>query len=159
MPKERLLPIADKIYMFVDAARSWNAMLKAAKRDGVLIKVNHPFNTYRTFESQEREFKHRFTPIESRADIREGAIRVEYEGRVWQLNNGQTFAQVPGFSSHCYGLAVDIQNEGVKATRDWLNANAESFGFKREFDFEPWHFTYVRGREGLSARVLEIEKE
>ena len=123
-------------------------MLEAAARDGVALKVSHPFNTYRTFESQEREFKHRFTPLASADEIRDGAIRVEYDGRVWQLNKGQTFAQVPGLSSHSYGLAVDIQNEGAAATRAWLNANAASFGFVREFDFEPWHFTYVGGRAG-----------
>ena len=54
-------------------------------------------------------------------------------------------------------MAVDILNSTLNYVKPWLNQNAESFDFVREYDFEPWHFTYIRSREGLSERVLEIE--
>ena len=66
-------------------------------------------------------------------------------------------AAIPGTSSHGYGLAVDIQNSGKKNVKSWLAENAESFGFVKEYDFEPWHFVYVKGREPVPDRVLEME--
>ena len=38
-----------------------------------------------------------------------------------------------------------------------MDKNAESFGFVMEYSFEPWHFTYIKSREEIPARVLEIE--
>ena len=153
MPMSRMRQIACGGFLYIDAARSWNAMVKAAARDGISLIVKNPFAVYRTFQTQEREFRRRFTPLGADNPIRAGAIRVEFENKIWQLNEGATFAQVPGQSSHSYGLAVDIWNEGDKNVRAWLNANAESFGFRREFDFESWHFTYVRSRIGLPDAV------
>ena len=47
-----------------------------------------------------------------------------------------------------------VRNANVKA---WLDKNAASFGFVREYSFESWHFTYIKSREGIPPRVLEIE--
>lgn len=157
MPMDRMMKVDCGGLLYVDAARSFNAMTEAAERDGVFLRVNNPFNCYRTFQTQEKVFKQRLKPIGDDNPPRAGAIRVEFENQIWQLNEGEAFAQVPGQSSHSYGLAVDIQNVGVRATRDWLNANAAQFGFVREFDFEDWHYTYVKSKEGIPARVLEIE--
>ena len=157
MPKERLMRVYCGGLMYIDAARSLNAMLDAAEREEVFVSVNNPFNCYRNLQTQERVFEKRFTPLGDDNPLREGAIRVERDGRTWQLNEGADFASLPGLSSHGFGLAVDVQNIGVRATRAWLEKNAEQFGFKRELDFEPWHYTYVRGREGVTARVLEYE--
>ena len=69
----------------------------------------------------------------------------------------KTYGAIPGTSSHGYGLAVDIKNTGNAKVKNWLAKNAASFGFVKEYDFEPWHFTYVKSREGIPPRVLEIE--
>ncbi|MBQ9479286.1 MAG: D-alanyl-D-alanine carboxypeptidase family protein, partial [Selenomonadaceae bacterium] len=159
MPPERMGKTACGGLLYVNAARSLEAMVDAAERDGVFININRAFKCYRPFQVQELVFKKRFTPLDSGVPVRAEAARVEFEGKIWQLNEGEVFAQVPGQSSHGYGLAVDIQNEGVRSTRQWLNANAERFGFVREFDFESWHFTYVRGRQDVADCVLEYEAQ
>ena len=156
MPLERMKKTAGGGMMYIDAARSLEAMIGTAAREGVLIIVKRPFNCYRTFAAQEAVFKKRFTPIEE-TTLRADLPRVEFEGKTWQLNDGEIFAQVPGSSSHGYGLAVDIQNVGTRATKNWLNAHSEEFGFKIEWEFENWHYTYVKSREGIPARVLEFE--
>ncbi len=54
-------------------------------------------------------------------------------------------------------LAVDIENSGLNYVKTWITKNAEQFGLVREYDFELWYYTYIKSREGIPARVLEIE--
>jgi hypothetical protein len=69
----------------------------------------------------------------------------------------------PGRSLHRLGTELDLGPESAYA---WLAANAPRFGFRRRYDWEPWHFGYVRaagtrsvgygpgdGRSGLPAFV------
>ena len=149
-----------KIYcgsLYCDAARAWLAMIRAAAKDKVFLNVNSTFQTYRKIDSQIAVFKKRFDPVDTSADFTIDAVRVEYENRIWQLKTGSIYAAVPGTSSQGFGLAVDIGNESLDYVRPWLNKNAESFGFVREYSFEPWHFTYIKSREKIPDRVLEIE--
>lgn len=156
MPESKL----KKIYcgsLYCDAARAWLAMIRAAAKDKVFLNVNSTFQTYRKIDSQIAVFKKRFDPVDTSADFTIDAVRVEYEDRIWQLKPDKVYAAVPGTSSHGFGLAVDIGNESLDYVRPWLNKNAESFGFVREYSFEPWHFTYIKSREKIPDRVLEIE--
>ena len=128
-----------------------------AAQDNVFLNVNNPFNAYRKIESQLSVFQKRVTLVEDKNNFSDGAIRVEFENEIWQLNPDVTCAAILGTSSHGFGLAVDIGNIGNKNVEAWLNQNAASFGFVKEYDFEAWHFTYIKSREGIPARVLEIE--
>lgn len=157
IPADKLKRVHCGGYLYVDAARAWLAMVRAAAQDGLFLSLNQPFQAYRKIETQIAVFKKRFVPVTKQEELRDGAIRVEYDGKIWQLNPGTVYAAIPGTSSHCYGLAVDIQNIGNSRVKAWIDKNAESFGFVKEYSFEPWHYTYVKGREGIPARVLEIE--
>jgi UDP-N-acetylmuramoyl-tripeptide--D-alanyl-D-alanine ligase len=158
MPIERLKRIHCGGQLYIDAARSWLAMVRAAAQDNIFLNLNTPFKAYRKMEQQIKVFKKRFMLIDGQENLSDDAIRVEFENKIWQLKPNEIYAAVPGTSSHGYGLAVDIQNAALSHVKAWLNKNAAQFGFVREYDFEPWHFTYIKSREGIPARVLETEK-
>ncbi|MBD3878999.1 MAG: D-alanyl-D-alanine carboxypeptidase family protein [Quinella sp. 1Q5] len=156
MPLNKLKKIHCGGYLYIDAARAWLAMVRAAAQDNVFLSLNKPFNAYRNINRQLRVFNARYVPVDQ-DNLVVGAIRVEFEDKLWQLKANENYAVVPGTSSHGYGLAVDIQNNKNPVVKNWLSQNVEQFGFVQEYDFEPWHFTYVKAREGIPARVLEIE--
>ena len=159
MPVERLKGIHCGGQLYIDAARSWLAMVRAAAQDNIFLNLNTPFKAYRKMEQQIEIFKKRFILIDGQENLSDDdAIRVEFENKIWQLKPNEIYAAVPGTSSHGYGLAVDIQNAVLSHVKAWLNKNAAQFGFVREYDFEPWHFTYIKSREGIPSRVLETEK-
>ncbi len=143
--------------LYIDAARAWNAMQRAAELDKVFLNLNHPLNAYKTLTNQRTLFQIRFGKLDSPAEARPGVLCVEFDNQLWQLREGKEFVECPGQMSHGYGLAVFIINEVQKPVRAWLNKNAESFGFVREYDFIPGRFVYIKGRESIPARVLEIE--
>ena len=157
VPADKLKRIHCGGHLYIDAARSWLAMIRAAAQDNIFLSLNTPFNAYRGIEKQIKAFQNRFVSIDNQDDFPDNAIRVEFEDKIWQLKPDEAYAAIPGTSSHGYGLAVDIANIGNKAVKAWLDKNAASFGFFKEYDFEPWHFTYIKSREGIPARVLAIE--
>lgn len=157
MPDVKLKKIHCGGRLYVDAARAWLAMVRAAAQDGIFLSANKSFNVYRPLERQIKVFKERYIPIDTAENLSEETIRVEYDGKIWQLKPDEIYAAVPGTSSHGYGLAVDIQNSRNTSVKTWLNENAKLFGFAQEYDFEPWHYTYTKACEGIPARVLEIE--
>lgn len=112
-------PIGNGFYLRSDAAEAFLEMREAARRDGVILKVNSAF---RTQEEQERLYK------------------------LYREGNGARAAR-PGFSNHQGGLAVDIEVGGSKEseTYKWLDEHADEFGFNNnEGDRvnEPWHWVF-----------------
>ncbi len=126
------------------AAASWEAMLAAARADGVTLMIVSGFRS------------------------------VDYQARLIRkkINAGQAIEAIlkvnaaPGYSEHHTGLAVDIATPGSRplteefeATEafDWLGRNAGRFGFAMSyprdnpwgFVYEPWHWS-IR-QEGLQA--------
>jgi D-alanyl-D-alanine carboxypeptidase len=74
----------------------------------------------------------------------------------------------PGFSEHHTGCAVDLGEPDTPlldvcfdqtAAFSWLQQQAGQFGFvlsypadnPQGYQYEPWHWCYVAGRDGLSA--------
>lgn len=157
MPAYELKRIHCGGQLYIDAARSWLAMVRAAAQDNIFLNLNYPSLAYRSIERQRTLFNQRFIPVEEQENLSADAIRVEFDGKLWQLKPNAVYAAIPGQSSHGYGLSVDIENASLNPVKNWLNENAEQFGFVNEYDFEPWHFTYIKSREELPARVLEIE--
>ncbi len=151
MPISHLRKIHCGGFLYVDAARAWNAMLSCAREDGVFLNVNSPSSAYRNISTQLNFFKARYT-----REYIGDTISVEFDKQLWYLKKGCTFAQIPGNSTHGFGLAVDIENAFSPRVQKWLPQHAESFGFKLEYDFEPWHWSYIS--KNIPQRVLDFEQ-
>ena len=148
-----------KIYcggmLYADAARSWRAMVRAAALDDIFLSVNQASGAYRDIIRQRKMFAERF--VEVKEPSSDDAICVEFEGKLLQLKTGAEYVEIPGQSSHGFGLAIRIGNIDEKEVAEWLDRNAEQFGFVREYDFMPSRFVYIKSREPIPERVLEIE--
>ena len=76
----------------------------------------------------------------------------------------EQWVAIPGTSEHQLGIAVDINADTTKSSRDdvynWLEENAHTYGFIKRYPSnktditgvinEPWHYRYV-GKEAASA--------
>lgn len=154
MPPNKLQKVYCGGELYTDAARSWTAMVRVAAREGVFLNLNLPFNAYRNITTQIKSFKDRFLETnEKSAEF----IQIEYSGKIWQLKEDKKFIDAPGTSSHGFGLAVYIVNAGLRDVKAWLEKNAEQFGFVEEYAFEPGHFAYIKSREEIPSKVLEVE--
>ncbi len=141
----------------IDAARAWNAMVRAAYEDNVFLNLNHPLNTYKNLLNQRTLFQIRFAKLDSPADAARDRLCVEFDNAIWQLRADKEFVECPGVNTHGYALAVFIVNGMQEPARSWLDKNAADFGFVREYDFIPGRFVYIKSREAIPQRVLEIE--
>ena len=163
MPVELLTKIHCGGFLYTDAARCWFAMSRAASLEGVFLNVNRPFNAYRSIVRQRTEFLDRFVEVDPRSATPDDAVRVEFEDKTYQLKPDKANIAVPGQSLHGFGLAVTITNTNGAKVKDWLNENAEQFGFVKG---EKLHgggvsdlssYVYIKSREPIPKRVLEIE--
>ena len=82
--------------------------------------------------------------------------------------------QVPGYSEHETGLAIDFSNEGHydenEKMWEWLKNNAYKYGFILRYpedkyeitkiDYEPWHYRYVgkKSAKEISNKNLTLEE-
>ena len=80
MPADRLKKIHCGGHLYIDAARAWLAMVRAAMQDKIFLNVNMPFNGYRNITSQINVFQKRFVPID--AQDNSDAIKVPYDGKI-----------------------------------------------------------------------------
>ena len=158
MPVKQLKKIGDGGHLYIDTARAWLAMVRAAAQDNISLTLNNRVDAYRNIGTQIKIFKERFEPVESQDALPADAVTVKYDGKVWTLKPTATYVEVPGESAHGYGLAVDIQNAESEEVKAWLDKNAAQFGFFKEYDSKRHYFLYVKSREEIPARVLEIEK-
>lgn len=118
--------------------RSWNAMVRAAARDGIAL---WSASSYRSYDSQRSLF---------------GAYAAS-DG----ASDAQTFSARPGHSEHQTGLALDVASgectvracfAHTRAGR-WVAAHAAAYGFVVRYPegeqqvtgyiYEPWHLRYV----------------
>lgn len=104
---------------------------------------------FRTWETQQRLLDEKIDFYKN-----EGYSLEEAEEKAKQ------WVALPGTSEHQLGLAVDINADTSKSTRDevyvWLGENAYKFGFINRYPedkteitgtiYEPWHYRYV-GKE------------
>lgn len=123
---------------------AWNAMVAAAKEDGITLRI---ISGYRSYQTQQTLYNN-------------------YVARNGQAE-ADTYSARPGHSEHQTGLAFDI-NEisyafGESAAGKWVAEHAPSYGFiirypkeKQEitgYVYEPWHLRYL-GTE-LAMDVVE----
>ena len=97
-------------------ANAFYAMARAAKKDGVLLRVVSGFRSH---------------------------AEQSYLYNCYQTCscNSCNLAAVPGYSNHQSGHALDLNTSsgGVYA---WLQKHAAKFGFKRTVPSEPWHWEW-----------------
>jgi D-alanyl-D-alanine carboxypeptidase len=115
IPSSALSQIAGTSHqLWAPAARSFEALLQAARADGVSIGIT---DSYRTYETQ-----------------------VDLVRRKGLYSQGG-LAAAPGTSMHGWGVAVDLSlDAGAQA---WMRENAGRFGFVENVAREPWHWQYV----------------
>ncbi|BAY07001.1 peptidase M15B and M15C, D,D-carboxypeptidase VanY/endolysin [Calothrix sp. NIES-2098] len=131
------------------AAEKFQEMVKAARRDGVIIV---PISGFRSVKEQEQLF------------FNVGAQRNQTPAQRAALS------APPGHSEHHTGYAVDVGDGAVPATNlqanfentkasQWLQANAARFSFEMSFpkdnaqgvSYEPWHWRFVGDRDSLET--------
>ncbi len=132
-----LRQIDKHIYPYVEA------MIEAAKRDGVTLYVRSPFRSYNT---QTTLFNNKVNNVIKAGTPKENAEAVA----------ARSVAR-PGTSEHQTGLAIDFNTASSKfentPAHKWMVKNAENYGFilrypKDKTDitgiiYEPWHWRFV----------------
>lgn len=125
-------------------------MFNAARAQGYGLFVREG---YRTQEEQQQLMNEKIEAYEN-----EGKSKSEAKKLVEQ------WVAIPGTSEHQLGIAVDINADTTKSSRDdvynWLEENAHTYGFIKRYPSnktditgvinEPWHYRYV-GKEAASA--------
>ena len=146
--------VADTIYN--DLARMYNAALN----DNITLKIN---NAYRSKDEQTQIFESKMNAYENEGYTKEKA----YEQTTLTV-------QVPGYSEHETGLAIDFSNEGHydenEKMWEWLKNNAYKYGFILRYpedkyeitkiDYEPWHYRYVgkKAAKDITNKNLTLEE-
>ena len=133
-------------YVDANIAGALSAMIKAAKADGVTLKIT---SAYRTLATQERLYKNALNKY-----LKSG---LSYEAAVLQTS---LYHAEPGKSEHNLGLAIDfIAGSGLNeefantAAGIWLKEHAYEYGFILRYEedttditriaYEPWHYRFV----------------
>jgi soluble lytic murein transglycosylase-like protein len=62
------------------------------------------------------------------------------QARLFAANPNPRYVARPGTSLHRYGTELDL---GPSSAYGWLSRNADRFGFKQRYSWEPWHYGYV----------------
>lgn len=135
------------------------AMLADCRRAGGQPELRASF---RTWGAQERAWEDALAAL-----IESGLSRDQAERQL------ERQIELPGFSEHQLGLAVDVAEQGSELSMEqqedtttlrWLRENSWRYGFilrypadKTEItgkDYRPWHYRYV-GREA-AAQIFEL---
>ncbi len=114
IPREALSEISGTGHrLWAPAARQYERLAAAAKRDGVTIGIT---DSYRTYESQ-----------------------VDLAARKGLYKNGG-LAAVPGTSDHGWGRSLDLKLDSTALA--WMRRHGAEYGFREDVPRESWHWTY-----------------
>ena len=119
-----------------------------AQGDGLFVREG-----YRTQEEQQQLMNEKIEAYENEGKSKSEAKKL-----------AEQWVAIPGTSEHQLGIAVDINADTTKSSRDdvynWLEENAHTYGFIKRYPSnktditgvinEPWHYRYV-GKEAASA--------
>lgn len=135
-------------------------MYNAALDDNITLKIN---NSYRSKKTQTKIFNDKMQSY-----INEGYSKEK------AYSQTKLTVQVPGYSEHETGLAIDFSNEGHydenKKIWQWLKNNAYKYGFILRYpenkyeitkiDYEPWHYRYVgkKAAKEITSKNLTLEE-
>lgn len=70
------------------------------------------------------------------------------QAKLFAANPDPRWVAPPGKSLHRCATELDL---GPPTAHAWLAANAERFGFRRRYSWEPWHFGFIDGPAPCSA--------
>ena len=124
-------------------------MFNAARAQGYGLFVREG---YRTQEEQQQLMDEKIEAYENEGKTKPEAKKL-----------AEQWVAIPGTSEHQLGIAVDINADTSKSSRDdvykWLEENAHRYGFIKRYPSnktditgvinEPWHYRYV-GKEAAS---------
>ena len=146
--------VADIIYN--DLVNMYNNALN----DNITLKIN---NAYRSKDEQTQIFENKMNDYENEGYTKEKA----YE-------QTKLTVQVPGYSEHETGLAIDFSDEGHydenEKMWEWLKNNAYKYGFILRYpedkyeitkiDYEPWHYRYVgkKAAKEITKQNITLEE-
>ena len=146
--------VADIIYN--DLVDMYNAALK----DNITLKIN---NAYRSKQEQTQIFENKMQAYENEGYSEEKAYQ-----------QTSLTVQIPGYSEHETGLAIDFSNEGHydenEQMWEWLKNNAYKYGFILRYpkdkyeitkiDYEPWHYRYVgkKAAKEITGKNITLEE-
>ena len=139
------------------AADAWDAMVAAAKADGITLKPTSLGDQFRSIEQQKTAFLQRY----QKNPITNSSSRT-WNREKWWLKKGFAPLAAPNndpktCSRHMLGLAVDVANANGKILK-WVVDNNEKFGFSHEVQSEPWHIRYIAG-DNVPAAVKEFVEQ
>ncbi|MFB9181280.1 D-alanyl-D-alanine carboxypeptidase family protein [Dactylosporangium sucinum] len=114
IPEAALAQVGDTRHrLWAPAATSLEALMRAARADGVTIGITDSYRPY--------------------------AEQVDLARRKGLYSQGGLAAK-PGTSDHGWGMAVDLDLDD--RAQAWMRANAGRFGFAEDTPREPWHWKY-----------------
>ncbi|MBQ9766347.1 MAG: D-alanyl-D-alanine carboxypeptidase family protein [Lachnospiraceae bacterium] len=148
MPEGYQVPLSSVNGFKVDSrmAQSLRNMIKAAKKDGVTLRIT---SAYRTLATQKRLYDNGLS--------KRLAAGMSYEDALAERN---LYNAEPGKSEHNLGLAIDFiagytldETFATSAQAKWLDEHAHEYGFILRYEadkvditkiaYEPWHYRYV----------------
>ena len=135
-------------------------MYNAALKDNITLKIN---NAYRSKQEQTQIFEDKMQAYENEGYSEEKAYQ-----------QTSLTVQIPGYSEHETGLAIDFSNEGHydenEQMWEWLKNNAYKYGFILRYpkdkyeitkiDYEPWHYRYVgkKAAKEITDKNITLEE-
>ena len=122
---------------------NFKRMVEDAKKEKISLVIN---NSYRSKEEQQKILDNRIKKYERENITRKAAIQ-----------KAKMEVQLPGYSEHETGLAIDFSKAGDYNANtlmwEWLDKNAQEYGFIKRYPLEkqkitgvvnePWHYRYV----------------
>ena len=135
-------------------------MYNSALNENITLKIN---NAYRSKNEQTQIFENKMKAYKNEGYSEENAYK-----------QTTLTVQVPGYSEHETGLAIDFSNEGHydenEKMWEWLKNNAYKYGFILRYpedkyeitkiDYEPWHYRYVgkKAAKDITNKNLTLEE-
>jgi LAS superfamily LD-carboxypeptidase LdcB len=143
LPKEILRPIQGGGMLWEFAAKDWNRMARAAKKDGVTFR--NVSRGYRAYSTQLAMWVDRW---QRRKSPRRPEVTRIWNQEIWWLKQGKSPSAIPGTSPHGWGCAQDINHRDAKLFR-WFCNNAPRFNFylqapKSSPYREDWHWHWIK---------------
>jgi len=157
--------LGDSIKLEKNTFKAFKKMQKAAKDDGVDLKI---VSAYRSYERQKLIWNNKFEKYTTEFGLKPKNA----------IDEIIRFSTIPGTSRHHWGTEIDIIDGKFTKEKDvliekkfmeggifyelkkWLDKNSEKFGFyiaynndpqRKGFEHEPWHYSYYP----VSKKFLE----
>lgn len=136
------------------------AAFEKMRNDALKVNIDiEIISAYRSFERQKEIFENKYSQY-----IQDGLLPRDAIHKIIE------YSTIPGTSRHHWGTDIDIidanafkpddvllpehfqDNGPFTKLKDWLNKNANSYGFyevytnnpaRKGFKYEPWHFSYA----------------